>query len=227
MHKHRLHGFGIFVCIIIISLTLSVSYACEIEDSPFNDISPNMWYYNDILYVYNNKLMNGTETCIFSPDDEVSRSMLITVLYRLAGEPRLRLSVPPFSDLEEDGYYTNAVNWGSKYGIIKGYEGGAFGPDDAVTREQMSVILVRYCEYTDYHLNEIRDYGYFADEDYINWYAKDSVKILYTSGILHGNSNSEFMPQGKATRAELSALIRRYTESAEKNITIVPKPNYL
>ena len=120
----------------------------------FTDVASDAWYYDAVAYVYENGLMNGTSLTTFGPDVNITRGMIVTILYRLDGEPAA--SVSNFTDVPANAYYTDAVAWAAENGIVKGYDDGAFGPDDDVTMEQFAAILYRYAAYKGYDVSRLR-----------------------------------------------------------------------
>jgi len=115
-------------------------------DNPFGDVKPGDWFFDDVGFVYTSGLMigTGTESPLFSPDMPMSRAMLVTVLYRLAGSPDASGLPNAFTDVPEDSWYGSAVAWAAANGITSGVGGNRFAPDDNVTREQAAAILLRY-----------------------------------------------------------------------------------
>lgn len=113
------------------------------ENKTFKDVSSSDWFYDEVQYVYQKNLMNGTGTSSFSPRDTLTRAMLVTILYRIEGEPSVSYS-GKFSDVPSGRWYSKAVEWAAAQGIVGGYSNGKFGPEDSVTREQLAAILYRY-----------------------------------------------------------------------------------
>ncbi|MBR5283585.1 MAG: S-layer homology domain-containing protein, partial [Clostridia bacterium] len=122
------------------------------EAVSFTDVAENSWYYDDVRFVVENGLMGGTSEDTFSPDLSMTRAMLVTVLYRMEGQPAVSGS-STFADVAPGQYYTDAVLWAAKHGIVGGYDEDTFGTNDNITREQMAVILYRYAEHEGYDLN--------------------------------------------------------------------------
>ena len=181
------------------------------DTAEFNDVTPAMWFYEDVMYVSGNGLMRGVTPDEFSPDAPMTRGMVITALYRLAGEPYIGVMRRVFSDLTGYEYNYNAICWGVKNGVVQGYSDGTFMPDAPITREQMAVILARFSNAAGVSLPALRESIEFDDEGDIEGYAKESVKLLYEAGLLNGNSDNKFVPAGAATRAEFAATLHRYT----------------
>ena len=182
--------------------------------NPFVDVSENDWFYDDVLYVYENGLMTGTSTSPmrFSPNENLTRAMIVTILYRIAGEPSVSGQSNPFTDVPAGQWYTNAVIWAANNKIVEGYGDGKFGPNDDITREQLATILDRYATFAKIALPEQRGYPGFSDDAKIAAYAKVSVQRLYKSGLINGKPNNLFDPQGNATRAEAATLFHAFLE---------------
>jgi predicted outer membrane repeat protein len=182
---------------------------------PFTDVSSGAWYYGDVEYVFANGLMNGTAADSFSPNASATRGMIVTILYRLAGSPDVSGPGNTFNDVTGDKYYFDAVNWASANGVVLGYDGGGFGPDDDITREQLAVILARYAGFAGTELPTAREYSVFADADNISGYAKEAVEAFFKAGVINGKGGNTFDPKGNATRAEIAAMLHRLSEVTE------------
>jgi hypothetical protein len=178
--------------------------------SVFGDVPGNEWYYGDVEYVYENKLFTGTAAGEFSPGMTADRAMLATVLWRHAGSPDSAGGA--FRDVDAGSYYYDAVSWAAENGIVNGVGDGRFDPNADITREQLATLIYRYAAQTDTEFREARPYDGFADADKIAGYADEAVKALYCAGIISGKPDGVFDPQGKATRAEVAAIIRRFLE---------------
>lgn len=179
---------------------------------PFTDVKMGDWFYKDVLYMWANSLMNGTEETLFSPNGLVTRGMVVTVLYRMEGAPDVSGSTNPFDDVASGVYYTDAIKWGAEHDIIRGYGDGRFGPGDNVTREQLATILFRYQQYADNIPPDIAESREFADRSNISDYAKEAVNKLVMQGIINGKPDNKFDPKGNATRAEFAAMLHRFLD---------------
>jgi len=178
----------------------------------FADVKTTDWFYNDVQYVANAGLFNGTSAYTFSPQNTMTRGMLVTVLYRLAGQPAV-YGTSPFADVQAGQYYTNAVVWAQNSDIVNGVGNGKFNPDDNVTREQMAVILYRYAQYMGYKTaaaNTLTGYGDFGK---ISVYALQALKWANAEGLINGYANGTLVPQGTATRAEVAAMLHRFVDN--------------
>jgi hypothetical protein len=159
------------------------------------------------VYVYTHKLIDGTARDLFSPHAQMTRGMIATVLWRLAGEPDA--GEYSFADVSSGAYYAKAMNWARENGILGGFGGGFFAPDVPVTREQLAAILLRYINYSSYEYTVTEEYRLFADEAQIADYAKNAVQVLNKLGILGGRGDGVIDPRGQATRAEVAAMMHR------------------
>jgi hypothetical protein len=177
---------------------------------PFTDVEESDWFYDDVYYMWENELMNGTSDALFSPGRTLTRGMVVTVLYRMEGEPDVSELDNPFPDVAAGQYYTEAVTWAAAEEIVLGYPGGRYGPDEDVTREQLAAIIHRYegaLGKTPENTVEARN---FTDKDKISDYAQEGVNALVLQDIIRGRASGAFDPQGTATRAEFAAMLHRF-----------------
>ena len=184
--------------------------------NPFADVKTGDWFYDDVKYVNVKGLMNGTADDMFSPDAPLTRGMIVTILYRLEGEPDISGTIP-FDDVAAGEYYSDAVLWAAVNGIVGGYGDGKFGPNDNTTRQDLAVILMRYMDYIGFDpaLND-QDI-IFADAADIADYAMDAIQAFNKLDIIRGiGTNAEGQvivnPKGHATRAEAAAMLHRFLE---------------
>ena len=186
-------------------------------DNPFADVNSNDWYYADVAYVLANGLMNGTAPELFDPETNLTRGMLVTILYRLEGEPAISDLANVFDDVAAGQYYANAVQWAAANGLVTGYGDGQFGANDNITRQDLAVILLRYLNYKEINLAVTAQWIMFADESDIAGYAMDALQTLNKLGIINGIGTNEFgqiivNPQANATRAQVAAMLHRFLE---------------
>lgn len=177
----------------------------------FNDVSENDWFFNAVKYSYENGIMDGTGESEFSPLSEVTRAMAVTVLYRMAGSPQSELS--GFADVDKGAYYAAAAGWAANNGIVQGYDDTTFAPDDVVTREQLAAILYRYAESAGEDTDVRGDLTVFTDSDNISDYAYEALAWANGKGLINGNGDETINPIGGTTRAELAAILMRYSEA--------------
>ena len=185
----------------------------DIVVNPFTDVSEKDWFYNDAMFVYKNGLMLGTSKTLFSPHGTVTRGMMATILWRMEGSlaPKDENS---FTDVEAGRWYADAITWTTENGIFAGYSKDKFGPDDPITREQLTAIFYRYADYKGYKLTITGNLDKFEDADKITDYAKMVMQWAVGNGLIKGKSENLLDPQGTATRAEISAMLHRFIEKA-------------
>ena len=186
----------------------------DIVINPFTDVSEKDWFYNDAMFVYKNGLMLGTSKTLFSPHGTVTRGMMATILWRMEGSlaPKDENS---FTDVEAGMWYADAITWTTANGIFAGYSKDKFGPDDPVTREQLTAIFYRYADYKGYKLTVTGNLDKFEDADKITDYAKTVMQWAVGNGLIKGKSENLLDPQGTATRAEIAAMLHRFVEKAK------------
>lgn len=172
--------------------------------SGFGDVPQDNWFADAVKYVSENKLMNGTSTTAFSPNENMSRAMLATVLYRMSGETAEADS--SFGDVSSSAYYAAAVNWASSKGIVNGTGADAFSPNASITREQLAAMLYRYAG----EPSVSADLSAYTDTVDISPYASKAVEWCVAKGILSGESATRLAPQDTATRAECAAMLQRF-----------------
>ena len=178
---------------------------------PFGDVTVSDWFYDDVRYVYANGIMDGTSSDRFAPNAPLTRAMIVTILYRMAGSPSVSGS-SDFTDVAAGKWFAKAVAWAAANGIVNGYGSGLFGPNDPVTREQLAAILYRYAVYggmTAVTLEE--NLGSFADTAQLSAYAIQAMNWAVGQGLING-SGSNLVPKAQATRAQVAAIIHRYLE---------------
>ena len=170
------------------------------------DIKGTDWFYDAATYVLNTGLMTGTSTSTFSPNNALTRGMLVTILYRQAGAPKVETKVSAkFSDCEEDSWYAPAVVWAAENGIVGGYEDGTFAPNKAITRQEMAKVLYGYDKATGKAGDEFAVQLTYTDLASIADWALESVNYCTAVKYLSG-SNNAFNPAGTATRAMIAQV---------------------
>lgn len=182
----------------------------------FADVSANDWFHAAVKFVYEKGMMSGTAANAFSPNAATTRGMLVTILYRMEGEPEAKAS--SFSDVSREMYYAKAVDWASQNGIVTGYGGnetGTFGPDNSVTREQMAAILYRYSAKKGVDMTARGDLSGFTDQASISAYAQEPMTWAVGMGLVSGMGDGTVAPAGNATRAQVATILMRYLEKTE------------
>lgn len=192
-------------------VTISVEFSYRILTNPFTDVKTGDWFYDAVSYVYTEGLMTGTGTYTFSPSAPTSRAMLVTILWRLQGEPYV--SGSSFNDVKSSAYYYDAVRWAARYGIVEGYEGNVFKPDDAITREQFAAILYRYAEYCKYSTSASTNLSAYKDNAKVSSWAGTAMKWAVAKGLFEGDNLGNLDPQGQTTRAAAAKLLMAFCEN--------------
>ena len=197
---------------------LTVSTRIEVEFTngklPFTDVRESDWFYEDVAFAYENGLFAGTSDTTFSPNASMTRAMLVTVLYRLEGEPTV-YGRSGFSDVQYNGYYEDAVTWAADNGIVNGTSTTMFSPNANVTREQMAAILYRYAQYKKYNTAASSSLNSFSDHTSVSGYAVASLQWSVAEKLVNG-SNGKLMPTGNASRAQVAAILHRFAENVAK-----------
>lgn len=193
----------------------------------FYDVSPTAWYHESVDYVLSNGLMNGVSANSFRPNQNMTRAMLVTTLYRLYFEPETKsVSIAPddaefslcsegFSDVPEGKWYSDAVEWAQNLGLVKGFNDNTFRPDEPVTREQLATILYRYSTWCGRELQSSAPLSDFPDGYQTSPYAVTPLSWAYGKGLINGVSDGFHIylsPKGTATRAQTAAILMRYRE---------------
>lgn len=180
---------------------------------PFTDLLRDAWYFSAISFVYENKLFNGVSETQFAPNGSVTRGMLATVLYRLAGEPALSGQSVRFSDVASGAWYEKGILWTASVGIVNGMGDGSFAPDSNVTREQLASMLYRYAEsYAKLDTGVSGDLDRFSDRGSISEWATKGLSWAVGAGILNGDPSGALLPGNSASRAETATMIQRFSK---------------
>ena len=178
---------------------------------PFTDVSTSDWFYDDVAFVYENGLFSGTDSRSFSPNASMTRAMLVTVLYRLEGEPTVT-GRSSFTDVRSGAYYEKSVIWAAANGIVTGTDSTSFSPDTKVTREQLAAILYRYAQYRKLDTDASAKLNSFTDADSVSAYASEALGWAVSEGLINGASG-KLMPKGDATRAQVAAILHRFVKN--------------
>ena len=178
---------------------------------PFTDVKRTDWFYDAVSFTYNMGIMDGVETNKFSPSTTITRGMVVTMLWRMAGEPYA--SGTYFDDVSYGRYYTTAVAWSARNNIIEGSGANTFGVNDPITREQLAVILYRYAKYMNYSTTTSSLYGY-DDANKVSSWAKDAMGWAVRNGVIGGVTNTTLCPNNTATRAEVAQMFMNFYDFA-------------
>ena len=186
--------------------------ACKQDEScpiyKFKDSDPKAWYHDGVHYVLEEGIMNGTGDTAFAPNETTTRAMIVTILWRMEGEPSAEASA--FEDLEKDSWYEAAVNWAAANNIVNGYSETQFGPTDKITREQLAAILFRYAEIESE--GDASALDAFTDADSVSDWATDAMAWAVSKGIITGMTDTTLEPKGNATRAQVATILMRYSK---------------
>ncbi|MCI7472432.1 MAG: S-layer homology domain-containing protein [Clostridiales bacterium] len=198
------------------AVTVEASFIAGTDTGlPFTDVKADDWFYEAVKYAYDNKLMDGTSSTTFAPLMTTNRAMIVTILWRLEGQPKTDATLS-FTDVESGVWYTDAVNWAASKGIVKGYSDTVFAPNDTVTREQLATILYRYAEYKEYDVSDKGDLTTFVDGANTSAWATEAMEWAVGSGLLTGKDGGKLDPTGTATRAEVATILMRFVENISK-----------
>ena len=186
-----------------------VEYDFPALDSVFTDLVKNSWYIPSVQHVYYMGLMNGTSATTFAPNSDMTRGQLVTVLYRIAGEPEVT-NVNPFTDVKTGTYYYDAVRWAQANGIVTGVTSTTFTPENKLSREQMCTILYRYAAMLDLDLSTRDTLQDFADGKQVSDYARDPMGWCVAMGFINGKAGAKLDPRGTATRVEIAKVLTAF-----------------
>ncbi|MBE6912340.1 MAG: hypothetical protein E7473_07430 [Ruminococcaceae bacterium] len=185
----------------------------ENEKTRFTDLGNHAWAADAINALADDGIIKGTSEDEFSPAANITRAMLVTVLYRMEGEPATNRSIP-FSDVDLGAYYGNAVIWAKQNGIVNGVTENEFAPDANLTREQFATIIHRYASFKEYDVSvgENTNILYYNDAESISEYAIGAMQYTVGSGLIKGKTELTLNPKDTATRAEMAVIIKRFLD---------------
>ncbi len=183
--------------------------------TPFTDVPAGAWYEEAVKYVYEQGIMSGASAATFAPDAKLSRAQVAQVLYNLEGAPAAASSAA-FADVAGGAWYAKAVNWAAEQGIVSGYGGGRFGPEDNVTREQLALILFNYAAYKKYGTEARGDLSAFGDQGSVSGWAEEAVKWAVGAGLLSGKTGGLLDPGGTAARSEAAKILMSFCQGVAR-----------
>lgn len=186
-------------------------------ENTFIDVKPGDWFYNAVYSMYNQGLMTGMTANTFEPGTNLSRGMIAQILYSLEGKPTVKGNA--FSDVAANQWYANAVNWAYQNEIVAGYNGGKFGPEDPVTREQLALILFKYAQYKEYPVAANGDLSDFADRANVSEWAENALIWAVDQEIMSGSNNNGIITldaKSTATRAQVAVMVDKFLETYAK-----------
>ena len=182
---------------------------------PFTDVPEGKWFTDAVKFAYANNLFGGTSETTFTPDGNMTRGMLVTVLWRLDGKPAPK-GGNAFNDVAAGKYYTDAVTWAAENKVVGGVGNGKFNPDGNVTREQIAAIMFRYAKFKSYDTSKTADLSKFPDSGKVSAYAKEPLSWANAEQLIAGTSQNGATlldPQGNATRAQVATILMRYVQN--------------
>lgn len=179
--------------------------------NPFKDVKETDWFYENVEYVVNNKLINGLSEDEFAPNNNLTRAMLVTVLYRNESEPAINKSIL-FADVDMSAYYANAVIWAQQNNIVSGISESEFAPNNNITREQIATIIHRYAQFKGFDIAVGENTNILSYEDFsnISEYAISAVRYAIGSGLMKGRTAITINPKDFVTRAEMATILQRF-----------------
>lgn len=188
----------------------------DCPSAPFTDVDTAKWYHLSVDYVLTHKMMNGVSSRAFAPNANLTRGMLVQILYNLEGKPKG--TAANFSDVQADAWYAKAVGWAASNKVVTGYADGTFRPNAAVTREQAAAILYRYAQSKgiDVSVGENTNILSYVDVQQASEYAIPALQWAVGAGVLNGKNGGRLAPTGTATRAEIAAIMQRWCEDIIK-----------
>ncbi len=196
---------------VILNVEGDVTLKIVERSQNFTDVASGNWASDAVEFVAARELFQGTGNQQFTPEGNMTRGMLVTVLYRLAYEPEA--AQVDFDDMNQQAYYSDAVAWAASNGVVTGYSDHAFGPDDDITREQLATILYRYAKNHTATTGQTATLTTFADASQISPYAAEAMSWAVSSGLINGVGNNQLAPEGDATRAQVATMLMRFCEN--------------
>ena len=178
---------------------------------PFIDVAEGDWFYDAVVYAYQNELMDGVGGNRFAPNSETTRAQLVTILYRLEGQPAVSGDLP-FTDVEAGIWYTDAILWAAQNNIVNGVSDTEFAPGDDLTRQQLVTILYRYAEAKGYDVSASADLSGYPDADQVQDYAQPAMAWAVAENIIQGMEDGTLKPAGNASRAQIATILMRFCE---------------
>ena len=206
--KKRLLSLALALCLVC---SLLPGTALAAGENPFTDVPASHWAHDDITYVYENDLMNGTDGSLFSPESTTTRAQVVTVLYRLAGQPAADWE-NPFWDVPASAWFHDAVTWAWENDITGGVSSTHFGAGNAVTREQLATFLYRYAQDQGYDTSARADLSGYSDAGLVSSYATEALSWANATGLIIGTTATTLSPKGSATRAQVATILSRFCQ---------------
>ena len=206
--KKRLLSLALALCLVC---SLLPGTALAAGENPFTDVPASHWAHDDITYVYENDLMNGTDGSLFSPESTTTRAQVVTVLYRGPAPPAADWA-NPFWDVPASAWFHDAVTWAWENDITGGVSSTHFGAGNAVTREQLATFLYRYAQDQGYDTSAREDLSGYSDAGLVSSYATEALSWANATGLITGTTGTTLSPQGSATRAQVATILSRFCQ---------------
>ena len=186
----------------------------QIPQTTFADVPASAWYYDAVEYVYENGLMSGVSGGWFAPNDTLTRAMLVQTLYAMEGRPAAASA--GFADVASGDWYASAVNWAAANGVVSGVSETGFGPNNALTREQLALILYRFAQYKGYDVTGTSDLAAYADGSSVSGWAAEAMGWAVDAGLISGVGGNQIAPTGTASRAQVAQILMNFCENVAR-----------
>lgn len=216
---------SLMLILVFFAQLLPTSVFAEQGELPFTDVPEDAWYYSDVSFVYEDGLMEGVSDTNFLPMGETSRAMVVTVLFRLAGEPSDRGA--GFTDVPEGQWFSDAILWAQSAGIAQGRGNGNFVPHAPMTRQEMITVFYRYALSRGLNVSAAADLGLFSDAYAVSDYATAPLSWALAAGIIRGVSETMLQPEGLSNRAQLAAVLGRFCGFIQGSLAAPVIPEYI
>ena len=186
----------------------------QTPQTTFMDVPASAWYYDAVEYVYENGLMSGVSGGWFAPNDTLTRAMLVQTLYAMEGRPAAASA--GFADVASGDWYASAVNWAAANGVVSGVSETGFGPNNALTREQLALILYRFAQYKGYDVTGTSDLAAYADGSSVSSWAAEAMGWAVDAGLISGVGGNQIAPTGTASRAQVAQILMNFCENVAR-----------
>lgn len=186
----------------------------QTPQTTFADVPASAWYCDAVEYVYENGLMSGVSGGRFAPNDTLTRAMLVQTLYAMEGRPAAASA--GFADVASGDWYASAVNWAAANGVVSGVSETGFGPNNALTREQLALILYRFAQYKGYDVTGTSDLTAYADGSSVSGWAAEAMGWAVNAGLISGVGGNQIAPTGTASRAQVAQILMNFCENVAR-----------
>ena len=186
----------------------------QTPQTTFADVPASAWYCDAVEYVYENGLMSGVSGGRFAPNDTLTRAMLVQTLYAMEGRPAAASA--GFADVASGDWYASAVNWAAANGVVSGVSETGFGPNNALTREQLALILYRFAQYKGYDVTGTSDLAAYADGSSVSGWAAEAMGWAVDAGLISGVGGNQIAPTGTASRAQVAQILMNFCENVAR-----------